>query len=53
VTSDARFCSHRCQRRIDPAMEQIPVAGELADGWRQVGRYVIPPADPRLTFRVD
>ena len=53
MTSDARFCSHRCQRRIDPAMAHIPSPGELADRWRQVGRYVIPPADPRLTFRVD
>jgi hypothetical protein len=33
VTSDARFCSHCCQRRIDPAMEQIPVAAN----WRTAG----------------
>ena len=29
------------------------VADELEEGWRRVGPYVIPPADPRLTFRVD
>jgi hypothetical protein len=53
--SDARYCSRSCRRRSNAPMPgAIPAAtGELEDGWRRVGRYLIPPADPRLTFRVD
>jgi hypothetical protein len=52
--SDARYCSRSCRRRSNAPMPVAePVAGELEDGWRRVGRYLIPPADPRLTFRVD
>ncbi len=58
--SDARFCSHRCQRQVDPPVVETPVALETAvsngdeDGWRRLpGGFVAPPADPRNTFFVD
>jgi hypothetical protein len=34
----------------------LPTSGDSDEpeaGWRRVGRYVIPPADPRHTFFVD
>jgi hypothetical protein len=65
--SDARFCSRSCRRAkpppaplvevVKPAMsaaEEVPAAAEDddLDGWRRgVGGYLIPPPDPRNTFR--
>lgn len=59
--TDAIGCSRSCRRHLAKAArdaEAVAVAptanpDELA-GWRRVpGGYVIPPQDPRLTFRVD
>jgi endogenous inhibitor of DNA gyrase (YacG/DUF329 family) len=64
---DAVYCSERCRvaawrhrdREAAPPADQVHsdpnliAPGELEDGWRRVGPYVIPPADPRLTFRAD
>ncbi len=49
--SDARFCSHRCQRRVDPAVAE-PVADELPAGWRRMGGYIVPPRDECFTFTI-
>jgi len=59
--SDAIGCSRSCRRQLAKTASAAPPtpaaltadADELG-GWRRVpGGYVIPPADPRLTFRVD
>jgi len=51
--SDARYCSRSCRRR-PPVGSALPTTTDELGGWRRVpGGYVIPPADPRLTFRVD
>jgi hypothetical protein len=55
---DARYCSRGCRRRRDPpspmpAREADAVPADDLDGWRRVGRYVIPPADSRYTAFVD
>ena len=57
--SDAQYCSRRCRRDKSPAtlaappVEEAPAAvvGDDLDGWRRVGGYLIPPPDPRNTFR--
>jgi hypothetical protein len=57
---DAIGCSRSCRRHLakaarDAAAVQVaPTANDELDGWRRMpGGYVIPPPDPRLTFRVD
>jgi hypothetical protein len=59
--SDVIGCSRSCRRQLakaardaaPAAVARLVDADEL-DGWRRVpGGYVIPPPDPRLTFRVD
>ena len=58
--SDAVGRSRSCRRHLAKAARDVElVAAPLVDadeldGWRRVpGGYVIPPQDPRLTFRVD
>ncbi len=66
--SDAKFCSRRCRRSkrvsapsaaaMSPAVDigaEPPAVVDKEDlgGWRRVGPFLIPPPDPRNTFRVD
>jgi hypothetical protein len=62
----ARFCGQRCRQAANEARHRLtstpaPAVEEAAatavddpdlDGWRRVGGFLIPPADPNLTFRL-
>lgn len=54
--SDARFCSHRCQRRRGPAAVETHrpdvEPDELPAGWRRMGGLIVPPRDDCFTFTI-
>jgi hypothetical protein len=66
---DAGFCSRSCRRaksRPAPPVEVVEAALPAAEepteveededdlqGWRRVGGYLVPPADPRNIFHLD
>jgi hypothetical protein len=65
--SDAIGCSRSCRRHLAKAaqaptqaaavvspMDDIPppVEDEELNGWRRIGGFLVPPADPRNVFRI-